>query len=113
MKKSVQVSINEIAIARWNEAIAEYNDAYTKATISKLYSCSARVFETDNYYFLCSYNTIVACYNKNSIEFTDMLRYVYGFTATSSQHIAKFRNWVRDKEHLCYCDMHDLRYYPV
>ena len=59
---------------------------------SRLRTCSAWVYETENFYLLRSYNTFVASYNKETHEFIDFLRYVYGFTSTSAQHIAKFRN---------------------
>lgn len=59
---------------------------------SRLRTCSAWVYETEHFYILKSYNTFVASYNKETHEFIDFLRYVYGFTATSAHHIAKFRN---------------------
>lgn len=59
---------------------------------SRLRTCSAWVYETENFYILKSYNTFVASYNKETHEFIDFLRYVYGYTSTSAQHIAKFHN---------------------
>lgn len=59
---------------------------------SRLRTCSAWVYETEHFYILKSYNTFVASYNKESHEFIDFLRYVYGFASTSAQHIAKFHN---------------------
>lgn len=59
---------------------------------SRLRTCSAWVYETEHFYILKSYNTFVASYNKETHEFIDFLRYVYGFTSTSAQHIAKFHN---------------------
>ena len=59
---------------------------------SRLRTCSAWVYETEHFYILKSYNTFIASYNKETHEFIDFLRYVYGFTSTSAQHIAKFYN---------------------
>lgn len=59
---------------------------------SRLRTCSAWVYETEHFYILRSYNTFVASYNKETHEFIDFLRYVYGFTHTSASHVAKFYN---------------------
>ena len=56
----------------------------------RLHKCSAIVIETPNYYVLQSYNTIIACIDKNDNTLYDFLRVVYGYTATSAQHISKF-----------------------
>ena len=62
---------------------------YTK----KLRKCTATVYayETDLgvVFVLRSYNTIVAYVDENGMKY-DFLRYVYGYTATSAQHIRKF-----------------------
>ena len=39
---------------------------------------------------LRSYNTIVAIIHKADMQLYDFSRYVYGYTATTAQHIAKF-----------------------
>lgn len=50
---------------------------------------------------LQSYSTVVAmayiCKEDKWIRVHDFLRIVYGYTSTSAQHIAKFRNEMRDK----------------
>ena len=56
----------------------------------KLRSCNAVVFETENYYILRSYSTVVALIDKENFAGFDFLRIVYGYTATSAQHISKF-----------------------
>lgn len=66
-----------------------------------LYHCQAAyaVFaereDRTHWYALRSYNTIVciACYDtdRKRLIVYDLLRWVYGYTATSAQHIAKFR----------------------
>ena len=61
-------------------------------TISDFRRCSAEIIDTPNYTILRSYATIVAFIEKSTGKFYDVLRYVYGYTATSCQHIAKFKN---------------------
>lgn len=56
----------------------------------KLRSMQAKVFETDNYFFLQSYGTIVAFIDKDSDICYDVLRFVYGYTTTSAKHISAF-----------------------
>lgn len=48
-------------------------------------------YETTEYYILESYSTLVAAIVKSNQTLIDMLRYTYGYTATSAQHIAKFK----------------------
>ena len=63
----------------------------------RLRSCSATVFDLVDdttgevlYHVLRSYNTIVAFIDPTTDTLYDVLRKVYGYTATSAQHIAKF-----------------------
>lgn len=56
----------------------------------RLRNCTAWVFETEDYYILKSYETYVAVILKSADVMYDALRIVYGYTATSAQHIAKF-----------------------
>ena len=89
MKKSEQKLINERCMIAYNNAIEEMkNEGMIYA--ERLRSCSAIVFETDNYYILQSYSTIVAVIDKSFDTLYDVLRVVYGYTSTSAQHIAKF-----------------------
>ena len=53
-------------------------------------NCQAEICETESFYILRSYRTIVACIDKNHDILYDFLRLVYGYTSTSCQHIAKF-----------------------
>lgn len=80
-----------------NEVIAfmqENNDEIYgyKGLPIRLRYCTAEVYETANLYVLRSYNTIIAAIDKRTDTLYDFLRYVYGFTSTSAQHIAKFRH---------------------
>lgn len=72
--------------------ISEYNRT-VKGQVEQLYSCKALVFMPDNSDFLIlqSYSTIVASY-----QISTGILWVFGFYSnTTSQHIAKFRNWIR------------------
>ena len=59
----------------------------------RLRTCQATVYAYENekgrVYILKSYNTIVAAIGASGRCY-DFLRYVYGYTATSAQHISKF-----------------------
>lgn len=61
-------------------------------SVKRLRTCKAYVYETASYYLLKSYSTFVAFIRKSDGECFDILRNVYGYTATSAQHIAKFKN---------------------
>lgn len=71
-------------------------DAYNKTPISlaeRLYFCKAWVYMPDNsdFIILQSYSTIVAVFQR-----TTGILWVFGFySKTTSQHVAKFRNWIR------------------
>ena len=54
------------------------------------------------YYVLRSYNTIVAAIDVSNDTLYDFLRYVYGYTSTSAQHIAKFSCDYGCTKHLTY-----------
>ena len=96
MKKSEQLAINEQVL----NALTVFNGANvsTRTDLWKpLRSCSAEVAPAiDNetgellYYVLRSYRTIVAAIDVRTDTLYDFLRYVYGYTYTSAQHIAKF-----------------------
>ena len=49
------------------------------------------MYESIDYYVLVSYCTVVAVIDKATNKLYDVLRTVYGYSATSAQHIAKFR----------------------
>ena len=94
MKKSEQLAINEQVLTLVNDFNTTNN--YT-GNFKRLRSCSAEVApvidaETGEllYYVLRSYNTIVAAIDVSNDTLYDFLRYVYGYTATSAQHISKF-----------------------
>lgn len=86
MKKSEQLSINSTIL--W--VIDDCNSYECNGRIAKLRSCQAAVYENEKYYILRSYNTIIAVIDKQTDTLYDFLRLVYGYTATSAQHITKF-----------------------
>ena len=61
-----------------------------ESRIEQLNHCQATIFETEKYLLLKSYQTIVAAIEKETGTCYDWLRLVYGYTATSAQHISKF-----------------------
>lgn len=79
--------------ARIFENYKEFCDTATPGRylhIKRLRSSSAWVEEYDNYYALRSYSTEIAIIDKRNGVCYDFLRWAYGYTATSAQHIAKF-----------------------
>lgn len=61
--------------------------------IKRLYNCKAWIITPDNsdFIILQSYTTIVAAFQR-----TTGILWVFGFYSnTSSQHVAKFKNWIR------------------
>lgn len=87
MKKEIQAQINKFCEDAYEKAHAEFQNAeYFK----RLRNCQAWVYESENYIFLVSYNTMIAFIDKKDSCLYDVLRYVFGYTATSAQHISKF-----------------------
>ena len=72
-----------------NGLVSNENPLYTK----RLRTCNATVSAYESIlgvvFVLKSYRTIVAMVDENGRKY-DFLRYVYGYTATSAQHINKF-----------------------
>ena len=112
MTKNEQTAINAEVIA----TIERFNSMhFTLTNWKQLRSCSAEVApctdpETGEllFYALRSYRTIVAIIDCRTNTLYDFLRYVYGYTATSAQHIAKFAC-----DYGYYPHFRILRYYPV
>lgn len=72
--------------------ISEYN-CTVKGQVERLYYCKAWIFMPDNSDFLIlqSYSTIVAAY-----QISTGILWVFGFYSnTTSQHVAKYWNWLR------------------
>ena len=64
----------------------------------KLYSCNAEIWECMGILVLVSYGTPIAVYT-DEWSLYDCLRVVYGYTATSAQHISKFKKWLSENNY--------------
>ena len=62
--------------------------------IRTLYYCNAEIWEYKGFLALVSYKTPIAVYAPDNATLYDCLRIVYGYTATSAQHISKFSKWL-------------------
>lgn len=90
MKKAEQREINEKverAVKRYNEKIRHSDNMIL---VGRLRKCNAVIYSTPDYIILKSYDTIIAFIDKYEMELYDFSRLVYGYTATTTQHIAKF-----------------------
>ena len=66
--------------------------------VCRLYSCKAEILECMGVLVLVSYGTPIAVYT-DDLSLYDCLQVVYGYTATSSQHISKFRKWLAENNY--------------
>ena len=91
-RKSAQKAMNDYVLNYYAEVEQEIYTNYSNFDMTgvKLRSCNAIVYETKNFFVLRSYKTIVAFIDKMTGQKFDVLRYVYGYTSTSCQHINKF-----------------------
>ena len=89
MKKQDIINENIIALDALRTFYEEApRNFINEVNFTRLRSCNARVATFSGYTVLFSYNTLVA-FIKDGILY-DVLRYVYGYTSTSAQHIAQF-----------------------
>ena len=110
MKKEQQKYINELCEKEYEKARYEFTQEYRYLVQIRLRTCNAFVYETSNYYHLQSYNTIVAIIDKRTDTLYDVLRMVYGYTATSAHHISKFET---DYSAGSWCCTRRFRYYDI
>ena len=107
MTKIKQEEINEVVL----QAIKDFRvDSKVTPSVKRLRTCKAEVFTLDDYYVLKSYNTIVAFIDRKSDTLYDFLRYTYGYTVTSAQHIAEFNRDYGKGEYGC---TRLYRWYPI
>ena len=66
--------------------------------LCKLYSCNAEILGYMGILVLVSYGTPIAVYTRDGSLY-DCLRVVYGYTATSSQNISKFKKWLAENNY--------------
>ena len=104
MKKYEQLMVNEDVEEVYKDLLSCI-DHFGSTKIGRLRSCNAVVYRTYGYTYLESYGTIIACIGHDDNICYDFLRLVYGYTATSAQHISKFMH-----DYLPYSKR---TYYPV
>ena len=92
MRKQEIINENAIVLNALNalDETMENNDVkyLSDLKFTRLRTCNASVATFSDYIVLVSYNTMVA-FIKDGVLY-DVLRYAYGYTSTSAQHIAKF-----------------------
>lgn len=104
MKKQEQLSIN----AQIEQKMDKYNEVFYDTPEFKmppkirLDHCQAWTQDFEGFTVLWSYRSPVAIYDKRDGTLYDILRAVYGYTATSAKHIAKFRNLCKPSCELTY-----------
>lgn len=88
-------------------ALNEYeNQNGNMRKIGRLRTCQATVYENERYIVLISYTTTVAFIDKQEHAAYDILRLIYHYTSTSTQHIAKFfSDYARGCEQFRYYDV--------
>ena len=89
MKKQEQLEINEKVLEIVYRTECSVKNA-KEVEWHRLRSCKAYVANIGNISVLRSYDTIIAVIDHTTDTLYDFLRYVYGYTSKSSQHIAKF-----------------------
>lgn len=89
LKHAEQNAINHEVLSALNRFSME-TKGVTFGNWVRLRSCSAHVANVLHYEVLMSYQTIVAIIDTDTNTLYDFLRYVYGYTSTSAQHISKF-----------------------
>lgn len=95
MKKNEKVKVNTYIENVVNDINALMRTSDTPIKWVQLYHCTAETGAVGDWILLRSYSTIVAAYNFETDELFDFLRLVYGYTATSEHHIAKFHSFCR------------------
>lgn len=84
-----------------NSVMALYNNYYRYPDITeqRLYFCKADIIQTtfSKWIILRSYTSVVAAYDQNA-----EILYVFNYySATTSQHVAKFRKWLLREMNPC------------
>lgn len=104
MKKQEQLSINskiELDLDKLDDVFCKTPEDKMPPKI-RLNHCQAWTQDFEGFTVLWSYNTGVAVYDRTTDTLYDILRGVYGYTATSAQHIAKFRHMCNPAHVLTY-----------
>lgn len=91
------------------KAVEHQSNLHVGGSKSRLYYCTAWIIKPDfsDFLILQSYSTIVAAY-----QFSTGILWVFGYySATTAQHVAKFRNWIRYKYNFSLNQTHIVRLY--
>ena len=92
-KKELQRQENEIVLEHYTKLKVNLDRELRLVQQKKrLRTMSATILLTPNYILLESYSTLVAFIPRGTDRCIDILRYVYGYTATSAKHISAFAN---------------------
>lgn len=89
-KREMQVKINQEVLSNWAQAKEVWNSVSGNVTVTRIDYCQCGYIVWGRYIFLVSYSTMIAYIDADGV-LVDILRLVYGYTATSAKHIAKFR----------------------
>ena len=104
MKKAEQMAINakiDALMANHPSMLNEFDIMFRHRRYGEqLRSCSAKVYNVGGYWILVSYKTVIAMIDQLDGTCYDFLRKVYGYTATSAQHISKFIQDYNANSHL-------------
>lgn len=76
----------------------------------RLYKCKANIVWGYGTLILYSYGTPIVAVDIQSKVCYECLRPIYGYTATSNQHIAKFKKYLKEKSPALY---DELTFYSV
>ncbi len=100
MRREKQKAENLIVEGAWISFASDVKKAENLdfAPAMRLRSCNAYVSCIGKWLVLTSYSTIVAVLDSETRSLYDVLRYRYGYTATSAQHISKFAHDYEAKE---------------
>lgn len=90
-RKEMQIKVNREVMSNWTQAKEVWDKVPNNVTVTRIDYCKCGYIVWGSYVFLVSYSTLVAYIDSDGV-LVDILRLVYGYTATSAKHIAKFRN---------------------
>lgn len=100
-RKEMQIKVNREVMSDWKQVKEVWDTVPSSAHVTRIDYCQCGYIIWGGYIFLVSYSTLVA-YIRGDGVLVDILRLVYGYTATSAKHIAKFRNKFHHVSELTY-----------
>ena len=90
-KIEMHVKINQEVLSNLAQVKEVWDKVPENVAVSRIDYCQCGYIVWGQYIFLVSYSTMVAYIDLGGV-LVDILRLVYGYTATSAKHIAKFRH---------------------